>query len=150
MEAILAACRRTNLLHPAWELPRLTDALRSTDGDKLVRHLARFALGDWSRLPVIARIGHKYAAAKWPIVTYPPFLWDSGNRHVILRHEPTTRFAARVGHPFPQVYESGLNPAVYRSLLDLFATTTDEIAELNPRDAIDVQSFVWVVSKYGE
>ena len=41
-----------------------------------------------------------------------------------------------------------LDPAVYESLLDLFARTEDEIADLDPGDVIDVRSFVWVVSKY--
>ena len=46
------------------------------------------------------------------------------------------------------MYEAPLVPAVYESLMDLFARTENEIAELEPRDVIDVQSFVWVVSKY--
>ena len=69
---------------------------------------------------------------------------------VILGHKPTANFAARVGHPFPEVYEADLNPAVYECLVDLFETTSDEVAELNPRDIIDVQSFVWVVSEYDD
>ena len=142
-------CQSTNLLDPRFERPRLIDALRSSDGDKLIRQIARFALGDWSRLQSIARICRPHKAAIWPVATYLPFLWDTGKLNVILRHKPTTNFAARVGHRFPEVYEPGLNPAVYESLLDLFRKSSDEIATLNPRDVIDLQGFVWVVSEYG-
>ena len=141
-------CGSTNLLHPLFERPRLIDALRGPDGDNLVRRLAGFALGDWHELPAIARICRPYQAAVWPVVTYLPFLWNSDRRNVILRHKPTANFATRVGHPFPSVYEADLNPAVYESLLDLFEHASDEIASLNPRDVIDLQSFVWVVSEY--
>ena len=147
-EPVLKAYRSTNIVHPVWEVPRMADALHSKDGDKLIQRLAGFTLGDRSQLSAIKRIAHKYGAAKWPIVTYLPFLWDSGEPHVILRYEPTTTFASSVGHEFPHVYEAQLIPTVYESLLDLFARTENEIAELEPRDLIDVQSFIWVVSKY--
>ena len=149
-EAAIKAFARTNIVHPVWEAPRMAEALRSKDGDNLIRRLARFTLGDRSQLSAITRIASRYGAAKWPIVTYLPFLWESDEPHVILRHEPTTIFASSVGHEFPHVYDARLIPGVYESLLDLFTTTQAEIEELNPRDLIDVQSFIWVVSKYRE
>ena len=126
----------------------MAEALRSSQGDNLIQRLAAFTLGDRSQLSAITRIAHEHGAAKWPIVTYLPFLWESGQPHVILRHEPTTTFALSVGHEFPHVYEAPLVPAVYDSLLDLLAKTEEAIVELEPRDMIDVQSFIWVVSKY--
>lgn len=147
-EAIIEAYAKTNIVHPVWEAPRMANALRSENGDNLIQRLARFTLGDRSQLSAINRIARKYEAAKWPIVTYLPFLWNSDEPHVMLRHEPTTIFASSVGHEFPHVYEAQLVPTVYESLLDLFATTEMEIAALEPRDLIDVQSFIWVVSKY--
>jgi len=38
--------------------------------------------------------------------------------------------------------------AVYDSLLDLIARTEQEIADLHPRDRIDVQSFIWAIGDY--
>ena len=149
-EAVIGVFSATNLVHPVWEIPRMADALRSGDGDHLVQHLAKFALGDRSQLSAVSRIAHRHGAAKWPIVTYLPFLWATDQRNVILRHKPSATFAAAVGHEFPHVYESALLPAVYESLLDLIGRTEHEIAALNPRDLIDVQSFIWVVSKYGD
>ena len=46
------------------------------------------------------------------------------------------------------VYEADINLVVYESLLDLFQHVSDEISSVNPRDVIDLQSFVWVVSEY--
>lgn len=147
-EHVLQVYRKTNIVHPVWEVPRMAEALHSSEGDILIQRIAAFTLGDRSQLSAIARVAHRYGAAKWPIVTYLPFLWDSGQRHVILRHEPTTTFASSVGHEFPHVYEAPLAPAVYDSLLDLFGRTEEAITELEPRDLIDIQSFIWVVSKY--
>ncbi|MYD94149.1 MAG: hypothetical protein F4Y02_10745 [Chloroflexi bacterium] len=146
--SVVNAYRTTNIVHPVWEVPRMVEALRSKDRDNLIQRLAAFALGDRSQLSAIARVARKYDAAKWPLITYLPFLWDTPVPHVILRHEPTTRFASSVGHEFPHVYEARLVPAVYESLLDLLARTEHEISELEPRDTIDIQSFIWVVSKY--
>ena len=148
IEGVVAAFESTNLIDPRWERPPLIKAMHSADGNVLVKHLASFALGERSRLPTIAVIYKKHKICRWPIVTYLPFLWETDNENVILRHEPTNQFAVNVGHPFSEVYESDLSPEVYESLLDLFTRTRNEIANLNPRDMIDVQSFVWVVSKY--
>ena len=41
-----------------------------------------------------------------------------------------------------------LDFAVYESLLDLAVKTAAELAELKPKDRIDVQSFIWVVGDY--
>jgi len=56
----------------------------------------------------------------------------------------------RVGHPFADAYKSELDPAVYDSLLDLANTTKQKIADLRPRDMIDVQSFMWTAVEYTE
>ena len=147
-EDVVVAYRATNLLHPIWERPRVEDLLASPDADGFIQQSARFALGDRSCLGTIARIGSGYDAAKWPIITYLPFLWDTPRDHVILRHKQAAAFAECVGHAFPYLYNSELLPEVYDSLLDLFTRTSTEIADLEPRDWIDLQSFVWVVSEY--
>jgi hypothetical protein len=67
---------------------------------------------------------------------------------MFLPPEATKDFAARVGHSFAHKYQAKLVPEVYQSLLDLVAKTEKEIADLEPRDRIDVQSFIWVVGAY--
>lgn len=150
-EDVVRVTEDLNLVDPGWERPALIAALRSQDGDALVQHCANFALGDWGRLSAIAVICKSHGMnVKWPIATYLPFLWETAIDHVVLRRQPTTRFAGQVGHAFKQEYESDLRASVYESLLDLFAQTKDEIASLKPRDIIDVQSFVWVVSTHAK
>ncbi len=69
---------------------------------------------------------------------------------MFLKPEATKDFAARVGHRFATDYESRLDMKVYDCLLDLTAETAGELADLRPRDRIDVQSFIWVVGGYEE
>jgi hypothetical protein len=87
--------------------------------------------------------------AKWTVVTYLPFLWRP-EEHMFLKPEVTKDFAERVGHPFAFHYEPRLDIAVYDSLLDLASKTANELADMRPRDRIDVQSFIWVVGDYND
>ncbi len=148
-EAVLSAFQATNLLSP-FELIRLRDMLREPAADAFIRAAARFAVGDME--PALLEMGRAlkpYDCAKWTIVTYLPFLWRP-DRHMFLKPEVTKDFAARVGHRFATDYQSHLHIEVYQSLLDLIEKTADELADLAPRDRIDVQSFVWIVSAYEE
>lgn len=88
-----------------------------------------------------------HGIAKWTAVTYLPFLWKPA-AHMFLKPEVTKNFASRVGHRFAHDYIPQLKPDVYGSLLDLAAETEKEIAALEPRDRIDIQSFIWVVGEY--
>jgi hypothetical protein len=53
-----------------------------------------------------------------------------------------------VGHSFADEYDAKLDLRVYQSLLGLVAKTEKEIADLHPKDYIDVQSFIWVIGAY--
>ena len=81
--------------------------------------------------------------------TYLPFLWRP-ETHMFLKPEVTKDFALRVGHRFAADYEARLETTVYESLLDLVSRTAAELADLKPRDRIDVQSFIWVIGSYKE
>jgi hypothetical protein len=87
--------------------------------------------------------------AKLTVVTYLPFLWRP-EEHMFLKPEVIRDFAARVGHRFASDYEPRLDYAVYESLLDLARKTAAELADLKPRDRIDVQSSICVVGGYKE
>ncbi len=148
-EAILSVFRATNLLSP-FEKTRLQDVLRGPHGDPFVQAAARFTLGEGkSALRDMERALKPHDNAKWTVVTYLPFLWRPAE-HMFLKPEVTKDFAARIGHRFASDYEPRLNINVYESLLDLASKTTHELADLKPRDRIDVQSFIWVVGDYKE
>ena len=69
---------------------------------------------------------------------------------MFLKPEVTKDFSTRVGHPFASEYQPALSMEVYVSLLDMVAEAELELADMNPRDRIDIQSFVWVVGDYQE
>lgn len=145
-ESVLSAFRDTDLLHPI-EKSRAQDVLRGSNSDPFIQAAARFTLDDNPRqaLRDMDRALHKHEAAKWTIVTYLPFFWRP-DRHMFLKPEATKDFAERTGQAFKEIYDPALDFSVYVSLLNLAAKTGAEIADLNPRDNIDIQSFIWVVS----
>jgi len=146
---VLAAYRATNLLSP-YEKTRLQALLRGTDADAFIRAAATFTNRDIKGgLSAMKAILRPYDSAKWTVVTYLPFLWKP-DQHVFLKPTMVQAFAERVGHPFADAYKSELDPAVYDSLLDLANTTKQKIADLRPRDMIDVQSFMWTAVEYTE
>jgi hypothetical protein len=138
-----------NLLSP-YEQIWIRDVLRASEADEFVRAAARFTLGDGKpALLAMERALKAHRAAKWTIVTLLPFLWRP-EQHMFLKPEATKDFATRVGHRFASDHEPRLNLSVYESLLDLASKTDAELADLRPRDRIDVQSFIWVVGDYRE
>jgi hypothetical protein len=146
-EPILSAYRATNLLYPV-EKTRLQELLRGNDADKFVRAAASFASNETaSALREMELALKPYENAKWTVVTYLPYLWRS-DHHMFLKPEVTKDFAARVGHPFANQYEARLHFGVYESLLDLVQKTEEALKPLEPRDRIDIQSFIWTVGEY--
>jgi hypothetical protein len=146
-EAALAAFRATNLLSP-FEKTRLQDVLRGPAADTFIRGSARFAAGDIETgLTEMAHALKPYDSAKWTVVTYLPFLWRP-EAHMFLKPEVTKDFAARVGHRFASDYSPKLEVAVYRSLIDVVDETEIQITDLEPRDRIDIQSFIWIIGDY--
>jgi hypothetical protein len=145
--AAVKAFQATNLVYPI-EKSRLKDVLTGETGPAFVQAAARFADGDLAgglqdMLAAIRATGQP----SWPMLTYLPFIW-SPDRHLFLKPVVTCDFADRVGHSFGRDYAEGITPHVYESLLDLAAETRREVADLQPRDLIDVQSFIWVVGAY--
>lgn len=148
-EAVLSAYRGTNLLSP-FEKTRLQPLLRGPDADPFIQAAARFTIGEIEpALATMERLLTKHDNAKWTVVTYLPFLWRPDD-HMFLKPMVTQDFAERVGHPFVHDYSPALDPAVYASLRDLMAQTAREVADLEPRDNIDLQSLVWIVGEYKE
>jgi hypothetical protein len=90
-----------------------------------------------------ANVLEEIGAAKWPIVSYFPFITHL-DRHIFIK--PTiTKNAAEVC-AFDISYRPELNWNTYRLVLRLADHLFKEIAELKPRDMIDVQSFMWSIA----
>lgn len=147
-EAIRAVIN-TNMLHTV-EKTRLHEVLRGPHADNFIRAAARFTLdASESNLLDMQQALKPHDNAKWMVVTYLPYLWRP-DTHMFLKPEATKDFATRVGHRFAADYGARLHLSVYESLLDLVSRTVQELADLDPRDRIDIQSFIWVVGDYQE
>lgn len=145
----LAAFQATNLLS-VFEKAKLAPLLKGSHGDAFVRAAARFALGYHSPgLAMMERIARPYDCAKWTVISYLPFLWRP-EEHMFLKPQVTLDYATRVGHRFTRDYATELDPDIYASLLDLAAETNMQLQDLQPRDNIDIQSFIWIVGEYRE
>jgi len=146
---VASAGIQTNMLSP-FEAARLNDTLRGNGGGRFLRGAAMFSLGNFraGADEMIAAV-QPHGRISWPIITYLPFLWDYG-RHMFLKPKVTNDFADRVGQDFHHRYAPEPNEDTYRALLDLVTATRTAIASLEPRDNIDIQSFIWVVGEYRE
>lgn len=148
-ETVLAAYRATNLLSP-FEKTKLQPLLRGPDADRFIQAAAAFTEGATkSDLAALRAILKPYDSAKWTVITYLPFLWRP-DIHVFLKPTMITNFASRVGHRFADDYSPDLDLAVYETLLDLAGEAKNELADLEPRDMIDVQSLMWTSVEYTE
>lgn len=146
-EAVLSAYRNTNLLAPI-EKAKLQDVLRGRGSDTFIHGAATFAIGDLKTgLAQMENTLKAHGVANWTAATYLPFLWRP-EAHMFLKPEVTKDFALRVGHSFSHEYRAKLDVSVYESLLNLVEETERELADLKPKNRIDVQSFIWVVGKY--
>lgn len=83
--------------------------------------------------------------AKWTIATIFPFLAHP-QTHIFLKPEVTQAAAKRRG--FTLNYTPELNWLTYSSLLDFSEVLAKEVADLHPRDMIDIQSYIWVTEFY--
>jgi hypothetical protein len=94
----------------------------------------------------LARLLEPYAAATWPILTFWPF-FRFPERHMFLKPTIVQACAARMGYELQ--YDSQPNADTYRSLLEFTKFLRKGIAKLEPKDNIDLQTFMYVVGKEG-
>jgi hypothetical protein len=148
-EHVVRVESRTNLLF-SFEKMALRDAVRSPEGAR------QFSLGLYDFLHGTGEEAQKFASwvevvgalprrqtrvLTWPVVTVFGFIAAPG-RHIFLK--PTvTRVAARAyGYDF--AYAARPSWDVYASLLGFARAVRRDVADLRPRDLIDIQSFIWV------
>jgi hypothetical protein len=140
---------RTNLLF-SFEKMAVRDAVAS---DKGARAFAE-GLYDWLHgdgtererferwLDVVADLPRRQTrVATWPVLTVFGFL-GRPDVHVFLKPMVTKRAAEAYGYDF--AYSSRPSWETYGSLLSFADTVRRDLADLEPRDMIDVQSFLWV------
>ena len=78
----------------------------------------------------------------WPLLTVFGFIADPA-RHIFLK--PVVTKTAAIKYDFEFDYNSKPNWRTYQSLLDFAEQVRTDTADFNPRDMIDLQSFIWVM-----
>ncbi|HUR24449.1 MAG TPA: hypothetical protein VM327_00350 [Candidatus Thermoplasmatota archaeon] len=140
---------RTNLLF-SFEKMALRDAVRTPDGARrFAEGLAAYLHGPGSprdrfdpwRDAVAALPRRQTRVLTWPLLTVFGFLAQP-RRHMVLKPNVTQAAARAYGFDFR--YASRPTWETYASLLDFAGTVRRDLADLAPRDLIDVQSFIWV------
>ena len=103
------------------------------------------------RFKAFAQMLLEVKSAKWPVMTYFLFL-AFPDAQIILKPTVAQEFAGICKQTID--YEPEVNSITYKKFLDLAQYTTKGLSKrgqenLVPKDMIDVQSFMWVVVKYG-
>ncbi len=147
---------RTNLLF-SFEKMAARDAVREETGARtfaLALHTWLHGEGDPERRfeRFVEAIGHlprkQTRVLTWPLVTVFGFIAQP-EQHIFLKPQVTKVAAA--AYAFPFTYASRPNWATYHQLLDFADQLFLDLADLEPRDMIDIQSFIWVLGspEYG-
>lgn len=140
---------RTNLLF-SFEKMALRDATRQAAGaHRFAEGLYEFLYGSedpeerftrWCE--VVSELPRRQTRVlTWPIVTVFGFIAEPA-RHMFLKPNVTRIAAARYGVALR--YHSRPNWQTYQDLLQFAGQMRRDLADLRPRDMIDLQSFLWV------
>jgi hypothetical protein len=129
----------------------LRDAVKSGEGARL------FSRGLYDFLHGSARLNERFArwvemiallprkqtrVLTWPLVTVFGFIAQP-KTHIFLKPNVTRIAARKFGFDFH--YKSRPSWETYSDFLQFAQMVRREIADLRPRDMIDIQSFVWVL-----
>jgi hypothetical protein len=140
---------RTNLLF-SFEKMALRDAVRSPEGAKAfatgLYHFLHGAGNDETRFnlwrDVVAKLPRvQTRVLTWPVLTVFGFIAQP-DRHVFLKPNVTREAAKEYGFEFD--YHSKPSWATYESLIAFAQTVMRDQRDLDPKDLIDAQGFIWV------
>lgn len=137
---------RLNNLPASYEKMAFKDGFKKLNDPKLFAlSLFEFLHGSVDleiRFNGFSSVLRKMEADKWPIITNFRFFLFS-TKDVFIK--PTNlQHAAEVSR-FMINYKPELNWLTYLRVMDFYKTLFDRMQELNPRDMIDVQSFIWCI-----
>lgn len=140
---------RTNLLF-SFEKMALRDAVKPKEGaEAFATGLYEFVYGPGTEqqkferwCEVVGELPRKQTRVlTWPVVTVFGFIARPAE-HIFLKPN-VTRVAARA-YEFDFEYQSRPNWGTYASLLAFAGRVRTDLRDLQPRDMIDIQSFIWV------
>jgi hypothetical protein len=141
---------KTNLLF-SFEKMALRDAIRSSEGAKAFSEgLYQFVYGagklenrfnNWVK--IVARLPRKQTRVlTWPLVTVFGFIANP-DEHIFLKPRVTKIAAEKYAFHFN--YVSIPNWETYSNYLEFAELAGTDLSDLQPKDMIDIQSFLWVL-----
>jgi len=140
---------KTNLLF-SFEIMALRDAIKAKGAKLFAEGLFDYIYGDKNMedrfekfaqlLSVLPR--RQTRVRTWPLQTIFGFI-ARPKEFIFLKPRVTQKAAEAYGYDF--IYESKPNWKTYQSLMGFVKQIKKDIADLKPRDMIDVQSFIWVM-----
>jgi hypothetical protein len=134
----------TNLVFPNEKMSLRDGFPERTAVDAFAASLADLLYGAEDpgiRFDNFAGLLHRMGAAKWPIATYFQFL-RFPEKCIFVKPQVTADAADRCG--FDIAYRPELNWPTYWKVTAFAEHLKTQIASLQPKDMIDVQSFIWV------
>lgn len=142
----LSIVNKTNLIFPN-EKMALKDGLAASPvhAEEFARalELLLYGAGEFQpRFESFVRFLVKIEASKWTIATYFPFLVNP-DEHMYLKPEVTQ--SAAEACDFELHYQPEPNWRTYSLLLKFCGALRMVVADLNPKDMIDLQSFIWCI-----
>lgn len=150
-EALRIEQRSRHPMLSTFEKIALRDAVRAPEARRaFAERLYGFLYGPGSRaerfdawceaLAALPQRGKRVCT--WPVATVFGFL-ARPREHLFVK--PRTMRAAAAAYGFDLPYRARPDGETYQRFLDLAATVKRDLADLRPRDMIDVQSFLWVL-----
>ena len=144
----LKVVNATNLIFPN-EKMALKDGLDTTEKEQAFSEsLFQLLYGEGeleARFMAFAKVLEELGADKWTTASY--FLFILLPEKYMFVKPTVTQNAAEIS-AFELNYRPQLNWLTYKSVLKFSEYLQSELAELKPRDMIDVQSFMWCISPY--
>jgi hypothetical protein len=141
---------RTNLLF-SFEKMALRDAVKTEQGARMFAEgLFNYLYGKKTLrqrfeeyVDIIAKLPRKQTRVlTWPLITVFGFI-GRPEQHMFLKPNVTRSAAEKYGFDF--LYRSRPNWETYQSLLAFAEQVRDDTKNYDPKDYIDLQSFIWVM-----
>ena len=149
-ERVKKLVNMTNLIQGSFERPKLFDAIRKEGAPKLfypALYDCIHGAGDPSlRLGRFSRVLEELNLGKWTYATYFLFLSDPENCMFV---KPDGLKKSLQKACYPLEYEPHPTAQLYAEILQFAEWLKGKLAELEPRDMIDVQSFIWHMGPTG-
>lgn len=140
---------KTNLLF-SFEKMAIRDAVATPLGARLFAEgLAEFLWSKQNTIEKYSKWAQTLAALPrkqtrlltWPLLTIFGFLADP-KKYIFFKPTVTRIAAAKYG--FPLNYHAPFSIETLAGLLEMVKVLKKDLADLHPRDLIDIQSFIWV------